>query len=880
MLKTENSLVSEGLLSLMTYLKLEQYCALTHQEIWTYLQSLALTPEQKSHIERLMAQQERADTDRFIETVELSTHTTGTLDEAIRESLQGHVEYTSNLKEIEFISSTLCEPYLTDQTVSSSVVRPEPIDSGITADVRSTQGPRYRALSTLGEGGTGVVKRVFDHVLQRDVALKLLKSTSDGLETSLVREALLTSSLEHPNIIPIYEWVSAEEVSGTHVISGGYTMRITEHKTLNDHFRVNEEMDLFELCSILKQVALALDYAHKRGVIHRDIKPHNILLGQEGEVYLTDWGIALRSQSTDQAGAHHRAHKDHRKIVGTPAYMSPEQLLGDLSKVGPHSDVYSLGVTLYQGLTRRRPFRGKTLTELFHNIFHSEVIPPSRYMSQRRALSSLDASVEAICLKALARDPRARFQSARELVAAFDQALRGIQNLANQRKTAQELIARGRDEQARHHELTQQQLALQSYIQQARVEYQRDSTDEQRSVLWGLEEQLDRILIPQEEALARAISAYQSAITLDDSGNAHIALAELLWAQFSLAESQHDQRRQTYFEEQIRSLKVDSVLRKLDRPGQLYLIHALDDVEIEIWSEIPTRYRIDRALVYQSDQLSQSPINLPSGVYRLTARHHKAYPSTYHFTLKRGELKKIDLRLPKLESIAQGFVYVPAEDGMSGLGVMTASVTCQAYFHFLNQLPHTVADRHTPRYQNHLYITRGDDGRFCLPFIDYEGDEWHPDWPVFLVNYQDAVAYARWWSEEIQRSLRLPTTAEWTWAAQGADDRPYPWGLSFDASLCHMRESTSERPLPAPVGSYPKDCSPFGLYDVAGNMAQWTSDPLAGAPEMMRVCGAAYNSMDFLCELSTHISAPRDGCFVHLGFRLVYELDPDQDYLV
>lgn len=255
------------------------------------------------------------------------------------------------------------------------------------------------------------------------------------------------------------------------------------------------------------------------------------------------------------------------------------------------------------------------------------------------------------------------------------------------------------------------------------------------------------------------------------------------------------------------------------------------------------------------------------------------YTTTYHFMLNRGAHRELYIRLPRKESIAQGFTYVPTCDGASGLAFMSAAVTCQEYFGYLNQLPNDVADRHAPRYQDQLYVSRDAQGRFSLPFVDKEGDQWLPDWPVFLVNYDDVLSYASWRGGVLNKPARLPTADEWLWAAQGSDDRPYPWGLSFDPSLCHMRDSIRSHSLPVPVKSYPLDRSPFGVYDVAGNMAQWTSDSLEGEPELKRVCGASFNSMDFLCALSVEMSAPRSNNLAHLGFRLVYDLNPERDYL-
>ena len=133
-------------------------------------------------------------------------------------------------------------------------------------------------------------------------------------------------------------------------------------------------------------------------------------------------------------------------------------------------------------------------------------------------------------------------------------------------------------------------------------------------------------------------------------------------------------------------------------------------------------------------------------------------------------------------------------------------------------------------------------------------------------------------SKCLGKKARLPTAQEWLHAAQGADHRPYPWGTAFDSSLCSMRESTQGKPSPTRVGAYPSDCSPFGIYDVAGTIAQWTSTLWPGTTSDYRVMGAAFNSMELLCELTQELRAPGNIGLVHTGFRLVIELD-DDDFL-
>ena len=199
-------------------------------------------------------------------------------------------------------------------------------------------------------------------------------------------------------------------------------------------------------------------------------------------------------------------------------------------------------------------------------------------------------------------------------------------------------------------------------------------------------------------------------------------------------------------------------------------------------------------------------------------------------------------------------------------------------FQFLNDLSTEEGDRHAPRYNNTVYIQRDHNQKFSLPFKDLEGDEWSARWPVMMINYYDAQKYANWLGQRVDRPLRLPSVEEWTWAAQGADHRPYPWGFSFDPNLCRMKDSTRGRTLPADVGTHPSDRSPFGVYDVAGNISQWTNSLVDGSDDIYEVCGAAFSSMELLCQFGQEQESPGSSCLLHVGFRLMCTFTED-DYL-
>src|SRR5947209_7781975 len=205
---------------------------------------------------------------------------------------------------------------------------------------------RYRILKKLGQGGMGAVYLAHDEQLDRQVALKV-PNFSPGDSDSMLRfhrEARSAATLSHPNLCPVYD---VGEIGGTHYL----TMAYIEGRPLSEVVHEGP-LDPHQAAEIVRRTALALEEAHTRGVIHRDLKPSNIMLTPRGEPVVMDFGLARRNAPGDvrltQSGT----------VMGTPAYMSPEQVEGDVAALGPATDIYSLGVILYELLTGRVPFQG------------------------------------------------------------------------------------------------------------------------------------------------------------------------------------------------------------------------------------------------------------------------------------------------------------------------------------------------------------------------------------------------------------------------------------------------------------------------------------------------------------------------------------------
>ncbi|MEK6643242.1 MAG: serine/threonine-protein kinase [Planctomycetota bacterium] len=255
--------------------------------------------------------------------------------------------------------------------------------------------PGYDVHKQIGRGGMGIVYKALQVSTKRVVALKLLLEgpfASDMARKRFEREIALSAALKHPNIIPIYD-------SGTVDGRMYYAMEHIFGMSLGDHLRANKS-DLRQRLQSFVKICGAVGHAHQRGVIHRDLKPTNILVDGTGEPHVLDFGLAKAGMFGDMTTS------ITAQIIGTPAYMSPEQASGDPSGIDIRTDVYALGVMLYEMLTGEMPYdTNVSMGKILHNIAQAEPKPPSKINPK------IDGDLSAILLKALEKSKDARYQS-------------------------------------------------------------------------------------------------------------------------------------------------------------------------------------------------------------------------------------------------------------------------------------------------------------------------------------------------------------------------------------------------------------------------------------------------------------------------------------
>jgi len=264
---------------------------------------------------------------------------------------------------------------------------------------------RYEVVSELGKGAMGIVYLAKDPVIGRLVAIKTIRASGNDEDDTVefrerfVREAQTAGILSHPNIVTIHD-IGEDAETQTSFIA----MEYIEGKNLKMLLSEKTKFPFEQISEMIAEIAEALDYAHRKGIIHRDVKPANVIITTDGKVKITDFGIAkIASSNLTTTG----------QFLGTPNYMSPEQVSG--APVDGRSDLFSLGVVLYELLTTKKPFQGDNLTAISYKIVHEDFTPPAD------VAADVPTDFNEIVARAMAKDPWNRYQRGKDLALALYQ---------------------------------------------------------------------------------------------------------------------------------------------------------------------------------------------------------------------------------------------------------------------------------------------------------------------------------------------------------------------------------------------------------------------------------------------------------------------------
>jgi len=764
---------------------------------------------------------------------------------------------------------------------------------------------RFTILGELGRGGMGRVYEAYDPTLGRVVALKVLAGTRPELghwAERFVAEARIAAQLEHPNIVPVYEMGTTEDGDPF------FVMRKMEGRTLAEVLaglkrgEPEGEWTRHRLLSAFTSVCHAIAFAHRRGILHRDIKPANIMVGSYGEVHLLDWGVARvlaepwvtetrPTEAVVKPGFSGLTHAG--AVVGTPGYISPEQVAGVPEALDERADVFGLGALLYEILTLERAFAGKGRIALERAVDGSVEDPRLKAPDRR-----IPDEMAEVCLGALEFRPADRPESAEELGRAVERFLDGSGRRERARKHLDEAVELWADYVAvdrKRARLAREVAALEETIEGWR-------SLEEKAELLAARAELAGAAPDRASLFGRALGAAERALS-QDPGNpeARAFLAKAFWVRFLEAEAAGDRVRERYFSERVEAFDDGALLAAREGVGRLTVRSEPEGAEVLCSS-------FDRAGVVWARGEERSlgttplvdvPVPMGSHVLRLRAAGREA---TVPVRIGRqGRWDTGTVRLRTADEVGEGFAYVPggrftfggdgdAQDAaprdeihVDDFAVAVFPVTQGEYAEFLTDLAGTDPEDAWRRCPRQAQGVEADTGQFwgrpapgmpyAVPEQDRDGDRWDPSWPVFGISWHDAVTYAAWRSERDGVTYDLPTEREWEKAARGADGRFFPWGDTFDPSLCAMRYSRPGRPQPQLVGAFEGDVSVYGVRDLAGGVRDWCGDTAYRSPERRPLRGGSWDSHEQYCRLTHRTGYLSTYSAVSFGFRLVRRFD-------
>jgi len=769
---------------------------------------------------------------------------------------------------------------------------------------------RFAVLRQIGRGGMGRVVEARDPDLRRDVAVKLLVDPSEVSPEQLTRfvvEAQVTAQLEHPNIVPVHElgltadgevFFVMKRVDGRSLRQVLRDLRSGDEATLRQWTR-------HRLLNAFVAVCNAVAYAHSRGVVHRDLKPENIMLGAFGEVLVMDWGVArlLGAEEDEETVADRPVDRPvdsaettgtlQGETMGTPGYMSPEQARGELGSVDGRSDVWSLGAILYELLALQRAYRSNSIFAL---MFRAQQGPPD---CPREALPArrIPQEIADIALKALAAAPEDRYASAQELAEAVEAFLEG----SRRREAASRRVAEAQELWQRYRALLTERDTLTERRRQLEHSLEPWLPLEDKAELLAVRDRLAEVARERVDRFEAVVTACEHALS-QDPGNpgARAFLARIHYARFEEAEAAGLAEDRQHHASRVLRYDDGRYAPLLQGVGSVALTSDSEGAEV-----LCQRFE-RRGLIWALGEprpMGRTPIDEPleMGSYLLTLRAEGRQDVRYPVLITRGRrweaAEPIPLYTPA--QVGDGWCQVPpgpfvcggdpevqdalplGEPELSGLFVATFPVTMAEYCDFINHLHETDPEEawsRVPRTESsrkgssagECWERPGPRQRYVVPEVDRDGDRWETDWAIFGVNWHDALAFAAWRTEQTGVTHRLPLEAEWEKAARGVDGRAFPWGDSFDATLCRCHDSRPGRPQPESVGSYPTDVSVYGVRDMAGTSREWCGDAdFNGDGQRRPVRGGSWYSMPTVCRCASRFANEPWVVYTTHGFRLV-----------
>lgn len=626
-------------------------------------------------------------------------------------------------------------------------------------DLTGKQLGQYRIVSPLGEGGMAAVYKAYQAGMDRYVALKILPrhfAADPQFVGRFEQEAKVIAKLQHVHILPVHDFGTED----------GYTyivMPYVETGTVAELLQ-GKPLPLKQIRKIITQVADALGHAHARGLVHRDVKPSNILIDEDGNSLLTDFGIAKMVEGTaqfTQTGA----------ILGTPAYMSPEQIKGEV--LDGRSDIYSLGVVMYELATGRPPYRAETPPAIFVKHLHDPLPTPRTFNPE------LPQSLEKVILKSLAKEPEDRYATVAELIASIHKAIpeRGIPETVIETPAADDGAT-----------------IVEPYVEEPIPEFSPEVEPEPGPPHPPVEPIF-------EGEPGRPAGSPPRSVVVGGAGVIIIGAAIVAFLLFGGNDGGTEDPDRT-------KSAPAAVLEETVPPSP--------EVTLEVETEEPEQFTDTPAPTEPSaGELITNPVDgaaltyIPQGCFMMGAT-------------KADNEYVLDRESPVHEVCLDGYwVYLTEVT----VDQFRAFADATGYLSTAERLGYATVYTQLEDGDYDWNKTEGANWRYPRGPDHSAAPGNHP---VDQVTLRDAEAYCDW------AGWRVPTEAEWEHAARGPANGLYPWGNALPSgsllNLCDTNCPGLDEESPhddgyaraAPVASYSPNF--YGLYDMAGNVWEWVSD--------------------------------------------------------
>ncbi|MCC7359821.1 MAG: SUMF1/EgtB/PvdO family nonheme iron enzyme [Anaerolineales bacterium] len=667
--------------------------------------------------------------------------------------------------------------------------------------IGQTIGGRYVIESLLGQGGMSAVYRATDPNLRRPVAVKLVHAHLTHDQDFVRRfeaEAATVAQLRHPNIIQVFDF---DHDGSTFFMVLEFVPGETLHARLRRLNAEHQKLPVGELLSVAINVAEAIDYAHARGLVHRDIKPANVMINPQGQAVLMDFGIAKIMGSANQTAT--------GTVIGTAQYIAPEQVRGQ--RPTPKSDIYALGVTLFEMAAGQVPFDGDSAMSIMLKHVNDPV------PDLRRLNPQTPSDVVAIIERCLSKEPDKRFASGADLA----EALREVQARLKAGRPARPaaLPAEARPS------------PMATIMEPAPREHPAPSAAPPPPAPPPAPAPAYAPGEPPPPVFNRPAAAPQARPALPAA----------------VPPPQPRARRGPNLAVLIGGAVVVLACVGLVGGG-VFLANHLG--------------------LFSAPQPTPVAATATAAPPPATATSAVVAPTSVPPTEAPAPTEAPVLVVPA------GMVLIPG--GAFNMGSVTGAADEQPLHpvalspYFIDQFEVT-NERYLACVSETICTSPAGAGSFTRP--SYFGDPAFAQYPVVLVSWAQAEKFCAW-----DGGKRLPTEAEWEYAATGGDNRPYPWGVDFNSTILPANEGDTQ-----PVGSYPEGASPFGLFDMAGNVLEWVADnydsqfyaesvtdnphgPEFGDGRVLR--GGSFGAADGSVYTTTRrYHQPEDHADVDIGFR-------------